>query len=91
MVFQQPAPDPSREAIPELVPIFTFLNSHTNKLYQEGYFLKLNDLDISKLDIVFHLQRSNPDQMESQISTEIGLSVLHSSLALCLPCGTQLH
>ncbi|KAI9931617.1 hypothetical protein MW887_010194 [Aspergillus wentii] len=29
----------------ELQPIFTFLNSHTNKLYHEGYFLKLNDLD----------------------------------------------
>lgn len=31
--------------VPELLPIFTFLNSHSNKLYQEGYFLKLNDLD----------------------------------------------
>lgn len=30
----------------ELQPIFTFLNSHSNKLYQEGYFLKLHDLDI---------------------------------------------
>ncbi|KGO75433.1 hypothetical protein PITC_081190 [Penicillium italicum] len=30
---------------PELSPIFSFLNIHTNKLYQEGYFLKLNDLD----------------------------------------------
>ncbi|KKK22633.1 hypothetical protein ARAM_003031 [Aspergillus rambellii] len=29
----------------ELQPIFTYLNSHTNKLYYEGYFLKLNDLD----------------------------------------------
>ncbi|KAK3117394.1 hypothetical protein LTR53_001308 [Teratosphaeriaceae sp. CCFEE 6253] len=30
---------------PELQPIFSFLNSHSNKLYQEGYFLKLHDLD----------------------------------------------
>ncbi|CAG7926154.1 unnamed protein product [Penicillium olsonii] len=30
---------------PELSPIFSFLNIHTNKVYQEGYFLKLNDLD----------------------------------------------
>lgn len=30
---------------PELQPIFTYLNSHSNKLYQEGYFLKLHDLD----------------------------------------------
>ncbi|KAF2221952.1 hypothetical protein BDZ85DRAFT_200499 [Elsinoe ampelina] len=33
------------DTIPELQPIFTFLNSHSNKLYQEGYFLKLHDLD----------------------------------------------
>lgn len=31
----------------ELQPIFAYLNSHANKLYQEGYFLKLNDLDAS--------------------------------------------
>lgn len=31
------------ETLPELQPIFTFLNSHANKLYQEGYFLKLDD------------------------------------------------
>ncbi|EKV11429.1 hypothetical protein PDIG_50660 [Penicillium digitatum PHI26] len=30
---------------PELSPIFSFLNIHSNKVYQEGYFLKLNDLD----------------------------------------------
>ena len=29
----------------ELLPVFTFMSSHSNKLYQEGYFLKLNDLD----------------------------------------------
>lgn len=32
---------------PELAPIFSYLNSHSNKLYQEGYFLKLHDLDSS--------------------------------------------
>ncbi|KAK5655014.1 hypothetical protein OQA88_6773 [Cercophora sp. LCS_1] len=36
----------SKEVIPELQPVFAFLNSHTNKLYQEGYFLKLDDQDI---------------------------------------------
>ncbi|CAF9932550.1 MAG: hypothetical protein ALECFALPRED_005323 [Alectoria fallacina] len=35
----------AHDTIPELQPIFSFLNSHSNKLYQEGYFLKLNDLD----------------------------------------------
>lgn len=34
-----------QDVIPELQPVFSFLNSHSNKLYQEGYFLKLNDLD----------------------------------------------
>ncbi|KAK2626500.1 hypothetical protein QTJ16_003675 [Diplocarpon rosae] len=35
--------DVTRDTLPELQPIFTFLNSHANKLYQEGYFLKLDD------------------------------------------------
>ncbi|KAJ5543524.1 hypothetical protein N7461_009527 [Penicillium sp. DV-2018c] len=30
---------------PELSPIFSFLNIHTNKVYQEGYFLRFHDLD----------------------------------------------
>ncbi|KAK4201268.1 hypothetical protein QBC40DRAFT_306072 [Triangularia verruculosa] len=30
----------------EFLPIFSLLNSHSNKLYQEGYFLKLDDQDI---------------------------------------------
>ena len=43
--YQPPMMDVAQDTIPELLPIFTFLNSHSNKLYQEGYFLKLNDLD----------------------------------------------
>ena len=35
----------TNDTVAELFPVFTFLNSHSNKLYQEGYFLKLNDLD----------------------------------------------
>ncbi|KAI0402035.1 hypothetical protein F4802DRAFT_608937 [Xylaria palmicola] len=42
-VYQPPRMDVNEETIPELQPIFTFLNSHANKLYQEGYFLKLDD------------------------------------------------
>lgn len=41
--FQPPLMDVGDDTIPELQPIFTFLNSHSNKLYQEGYFLKLDD------------------------------------------------
>jgi len=44
--------DVNEETLPELQPIFNFLNSHTNKLYQEGYFLKLDDQDISALFLV---------------------------------------
>ncbi|KAK2747535.1 hypothetical protein FQN57_002028 [Myotisia sp. PD_48] len=32
-------------AVPELEPIFGYINNQAAKLYQEGYFLKLNDLD----------------------------------------------
>ena len=45
--YQPPLMDINDDTPPELQPIFTFLNSHTNKLYQEGYFLKLDDQDIS--------------------------------------------
>lgn len=45
MVFahQPPSMDVTEDTIPELQPIFSYLNSHSNKLYQEGYFLKLDD------------------------------------------------
>lgn len=43
--YQPPQMEVSNDTPPELQPIFSFLNSHSNKLYQEGYFLKLHDLD----------------------------------------------
>ena len=43
--YHPPLMEVASDTLPELQPIFTFLNSHSNKLYQEGYFLKLNDLD----------------------------------------------
>jgi CCR4-NOT transcriptional complex subunit CAF120 len=45
--YQPHVMDVNEDTIPELLPIFTFLNSHQNKLYQEGYFLKLDDQDSS--------------------------------------------
>lgn len=39
----QPLVMDTNNAVPELQPVFTLLNSHANKLYQEGYFLKLDD------------------------------------------------
>lgn len=41
--YQPPVMDIGGDTVPELQPIFSFLNSHGNKLYQEGYFLKLDD------------------------------------------------
>lgn len=41
----QPQMEVTADTPPELAPIFSYLNSHSNKLYQEGYFLKLHDLD----------------------------------------------
>jgi CCR4-NOT transcriptional complex subunit CAF120 len=46
--YQPPLMDVAQDTLPELQPIFTFLNSHGNKLYQEGYFLKLDDQDSCK-------------------------------------------
>jgi CCR4-NOT transcriptional complex subunit CAF120 len=41
--YQPPLMELNQDTLPELQPIFTYLNSHSNKLYQEGYFLKLDD------------------------------------------------
>ena len=41
--YQPPLMEVNESTPPELLPIFSFLNSHGNKLYQEGYFLKLDD------------------------------------------------
>lgn len=47
MIFSRNPPlmPPAQDTPPELSPIFTYLNIHTNKVYHEGYFLKLNDQD----------------------------------------------
>jgi CCR4-NOT transcriptional complex subunit CAF120 len=46
--YQPPVMAVNEQTLPELQPVFTLLNSHGNKLYQEGYFLKLDDQDIRK-------------------------------------------
>ena len=43
--YQPPLLEVERDTLPELQPVFTFLNSHSKKIYTEGYFLKLNDLN----------------------------------------------
>jgi CCR4-NOT transcriptional complex subunit CAF120 len=41
--YQPPVMEVTEDTIPELQPIFSLLNYHSNKLYHEGYFLKLDD------------------------------------------------
>lgn len=91
VIYQPPLMDTVKDTLPELLPIFTFLNSHANKLYQEGYFLKLNDLDISKPSWqMTDPSTCNADSKQAVIQTSIvtGQSVLPSSSAPCCPCGT---
>jgi hypothetical protein len=57
--YQPPMMDVSQDTLPELQPIFTFLNSHSNKLYQEGYFLKLDDQNTRKYQLVLEGPYSN--------------------------------
>jgi hypothetical protein len=44
--YQPPLMELTQDTSPELQAIFTYLNSHGNKLYKEGYFLKLDYLDL---------------------------------------------
>ncbi|TGZ79621.1 hypothetical protein EX30DRAFT_365148 [Ascodesmis nigricans] len=43
-MYNQPTPQIAPDEKPELMPIFNFLNIHSQKLYTEGYFLKLVDM-----------------------------------------------
>lgn len=87
--YQPPVMDVAQDTLPELQPIFTFLNSHSNKLYQEGYFLKLHDLD-SRRSISGEL--SIPvltyTQVADQAQIEHGTNVSRSLLAPSSLCGT---
>ncbi|CAK7270191.1 hypothetical protein SEPCBS119000_003962 [Sporothrix epigloea] len=54
--------------VPELQPIYTLLNSHANKLYQEGYFLKLDDQNTQG--------RLNPDRNWTECFAQLVGTVL---------------
>lgn len=66
--YQPPFMDISVDVIPELQPIFTFLNGHANKLYQEGYFLKLDDQNTQG--------RPNPDRTWTECFAQLVGTVL---------------
>ncbi|KAK0389650.1 hypothetical protein NLU13_3225 [Sarocladium strictum] len=65
--YQPPVMD-IEDTIPELQPIFSFLNSHSNKLYQEGYFLKLDDQNTQG--------RPNPDRTWTECFAQLVGTVL---------------
>lgn len=78
---------------PELSPIFSFLNIHTNKLYHEGYFLKLNDLDSRKrsLALVHCGARANTWQMDGLLVIDNGWNATHSWSELFFHYGMALR
>ncbi|KAM5355771.1 hypothetical protein ACJ41O_002417 [Fusarium nematophilum] len=68
LAHQPPLMDISEDTIPELQPVFSFLNSHSNKLYQEGYFLKLDDQNTQG--------RPNPDRTWTECFAQLVGTVL---------------
>lgn len=42
--YTPPTMEVQQDTLPELQPIFNFMNNHSTKMYTEGYFLKLTDL-----------------------------------------------
>lgn len=98
--FQPPLMDVGEDTIPELQPIFTFLNSHSNKLYQEGYFLKLDDQNTRmsrqytqllklKIKIPWSLTVYFSTQMDGRTPIEHGPSASHSWWAQCCHYGMR--
>ncbi|KAH7328937.1 hypothetical protein B0I35DRAFT_31155 [Stachybotrys elegans] len=66
--YQPPLMDVNGDTIPELQPVFSLLNSHANKLYQEGYFLKLDDQNT--------LGKPNPDRTWTECFAQLVGTVL---------------
>jgi CCR4-NOT transcriptional complex subunit CAF120 len=62
--YQPPLMELTQDTLPELQPIFTFLNSHGNKLYQEGYFLKLDDQNTCRTNCRY-LYDSNTNMIQT--------------------------
>jgi hypothetical protein len=77
--FHPPLMEVAQETVPELQPVFAYINSHTSKLYQEGYFLKLHDLDSSKSGFVMKARDLTQTQEGGRAETEAGKNALRSS------------
>lgn len=76
--YQPSVMDVAHDTLPELQPIFTFLNSHGNKLYQEGYFLKLDDQDNRMYLSSSHRPLSNMAKLAGPIRIGRGRNALRS-------------
>ena len=89
--YQPPVMAVTEQTLPELQPIFTLLNSHSNKLYQEGYFLKLDDQDIRRRPCSASCTIGVADfclvQEESRTPTGRGPSALLNWSAPCCRSG----
>ncbi|KHJ33573.1 putative ph domain protein [Erysiphe necator] len=66
--YKPPILDTDQNTLPELQPIFTLLNDHANKLYQEGYFLKLDDQNTQG--------KPNPDRIWTECFAQLVGTVL---------------
>jgi hypothetical protein len=76
--YQPSVMDVAHDTLPELQPIFTFLNSHGNKLYQEGYFLKLDDQDNCMYLPSPHRPLSNMEKLAGPMQIGHGPNALRS-------------
>ena len=90
--YQPPVMEINEDTPAELQPIFTYLNSHSNKLYQEGYFLKLHDLDSRKCSCDAFLLTScnmltSGKQVEGRVQIEYGMNASRNSSALSFRYG----
>ena len=80
----------SQDTLPELQPIFGYLNTHANKLYHEGYFLKLNDLDIRGYPKCQQLLVSvlmTQSQMVGPVPIDNGWNAMRNLSGLLFLCG----
>lgn len=91
--YQPPVMEVSQDTLPELQRIFMFLNSHSNKLYQEGYFLKFHDTDARTSKAVQHgrFVALTVLQVAALRPTASGKSTLSSSWAPSSPFGMRVR
>lgn len=91
--YQPPVMEVSQDTLPELQRIFTFLNSHSNKLYQEGYFLKFHDTDsrtsapsFKAAELVVLTTCRWPSRRRSEVARILCPACRHHSLAVGCEC-----